>query len=74
MSLLLEVTVRSEHLEEALDTLAALPFAIDPSIRALGQKSMIEFPVRESFAAGLVQNSLLARGLGQAHVTVHSGI
>jgi hypothetical protein len=70
MSLLLEVSVQSEHLEEALDTLAALPFEIDPTIRTAGKRTFVEFPITGTDGVRQVENSLLARGLCQARVSI----
>ncbi len=70
MSLLLELSIHSEQLEEALDTLAALPFPIDPDIRTHGKRCVIEFPVAETIHVNLVENALLARGLRQARVDI----
>jgi hypothetical protein len=71
MSLLLEVSVQSENLEEALDTLAALPFEIDPKIRTAGKRSIVEFLIMGTEGVRQVENSLRARGLLQARVSTY---
>lgn len=69
MSLLLELNIPTDQMEEALDTLAALPFDISPTIRqAPGKRANIEFPVSGSDKVTLVENALLGRGLLQARV------
>jgi hypothetical protein len=70
MLLLLALSIPADSLEEALDTIAALPFAIDPQIRTHGKQCTIEFPIADTSHAGLVENALRARGLRQTHVEV----
>jgi hypothetical protein len=71
MSLLLELNVPTDQLEEALDTLAALPFDISPTIRqAAGMRANIEFPVSGNERVAQVENALLGRGLLQVRVQV----
>ncbi len=70
MSLLLELSIHSEQLEETLDTIASLPFAIDPKIRAHGRQCFIGFPVAEAHHVDLVENALRGRGLRQARVGI----
>lgn len=69
MLLLLEVNVPKDQMEEALDTLAALPFPISPTIRqAPGKRANIEFTVGGFDRVVQVENALLGRGLLQARV------
>lgn len=70
MLLLLALSIPADFLEEALDTIAALPFAIDPQIRTHGKRCTIEFPIADSSHAGHVENALRARGLRQTRVEV----
>ena len=71
MSLLLELNVPIDQIEEALDTLAALPFDINPNIRqASGKRANIEFPISGVDRMAQVENALLGRGLLQARVQI----
>jgi len=74
MSLLLELSIHSDQLEETLDTIASLPFAIDPEIRSHGKQCFIGFPVTESHHVHLVENALRGRGLRQARIGVLEAI
>ena len=74
MSLLLELNVPTDQMEEALDTLAALSFAISPTIRqAMGKRASIEFPISGMDRMAQVENALLGRGLLQARVQILEG-
>jgi hypothetical protein len=71
MSLLLELNVPTEQLEETLDTLAALSFAISPTIRqAPGRRAVIEFPIHAYGRLEQVENALLGRGLLEARTQI----
>ena len=59
------------QIEEALDTLAALPLAISHTIRETsGKRNSIEFSIASAGSAAQVENALLGRGLLQARVQV----
>jgi hypothetical protein len=64
MSLLLELNVHSEQLEETLDTLASLPFDISPKLRAAGsgKRTTIEFLANGLSNISQIENALRARG------------
>ena len=69
MSLLLELNVPTDQIEEALDTLAALSFDINPNIRQTSEKrTNIEFPISGIDRLAQVENAILGRGLLQARV------
>jgi hypothetical protein len=70
MSLLLELNIPTPQTEETLDTLAGLPFAIDPEIRETpgGKRTIIEFSIESPKLAAQVENALLGRGLLQARI------
>ena len=71
MSLLLELNVHSEQLEETLDTLASLPFAISPKLRSgASKRTTIEFLANGLANIAQIENALRARGLLQARVQV----
>ena len=45
--LLVRVRVDSRHLEEILESLAALPFPVNPDLEHVGLYSIVEFPAYE---------------------------
>lgn len=72
MSLLLELNLPTHQLEETLDTLAALPFAIDPEIyESVGKRTRIEFPIHKAACLAQVENALLGRGLLQTRALLY---
>ncbi len=68
MSFLLEVHVHSSQLEAALETLAILPFEVNPNLRPGEERTAIEFFVSDADHAGVVQKALNGRGLREAKV------
>ena len=46
--LLVRLEVDSRQLEEVLESLAALPFPVNPDLRHAGMKSIVEFPAYEN--------------------------
>lgn len=46
--LLVRLDVESRQLEDVLESLAALPFPVNPDLRHVGTKSIVEFPVYEN--------------------------
>ena len=45
--LLVRLRVESRQLEEVLESLAALPFPVNPDLRHVGLQSIVEFPAYE---------------------------
>ena len=71
MPLVLELNLPTQQVEEALDTLAELPFAISPTIRETsGKRASIEFSIASAGSAAQVEKALRGRGLLQARVQV----
>ena len=46
--LLVRLRVESRQLEEVLESLAALPFPVNPDLRHVGLQSIVEFPAYEN--------------------------
>lgn len=46
--LLVRLRVESRHLEDVLESLADLPFPVNPDLRHVGLHSIVEFPAFES--------------------------
>ncbi|MFN0102564.1 MAG: hypothetical protein ACKV2U_10800 [Bryobacteraceae bacterium] len=46
--LLVRLRVESRQLEEVLESLAALPFPVNPDLRHVGLHSIVEFPAYEN--------------------------
>ena len=42
--LLVRLQVESRHLEDVLESLATLPFPVNPDLRHVGLMSIVEFP------------------------------
>jgi hypothetical protein len=45
---LVRLQVESRQLEDVLETLAALPFPVNPDLQHVGLKSIVEFPAYEN--------------------------
>ncbi|BDC49726.1 hypothetical protein F183_A20420 [Bryobacterales bacterium F-183] len=71
MSFLLEVYVQSSQLESALETLAILPFEVNPNLRPGAERTAIEFFAAEADHAQVVQNALTGAGLREPKVNVY---
>lgn len=71
MSFLLEVHVQSSQLEAALETLAILPFEVNPNLRPNHDRTAIEFFATDAEHGNVVQKALLGAGIREPRVAVH---
>lgn len=71
MSFLLEVHVHSSQLEAALETLAILPFEVNPNLRPGSERTAIAFFTTEADHGKVVQKALIGAGLREPRVDVH---
>lgn len=47
--LMVRIEVDSRHLEDVLESLASLPFPVNPDLRHIGLRSIVEFPAYEKW-------------------------